>query len=1034
MKKIILSIVTILGILIPISVLAQEPYVVLSDDNKTLTFYYDDQKSTRGGMNINNSYREGYIKTPYSSTTTAIFDISFANYRPTSTACWFYDCQKLISISGFQNLNTDEVADMHGMFDNCSSLTNLDVSSFNTENVTNMNSMFMGCSNLTTLDLSSFKTDKVTNMEGMFYACSGLTSIDISGFNTENVTKMSHMFLNCSSLTGLDVSSFKTGNVTNMNSMFMGCSNLTTLDLSSFKTDKVTNMGFMFSGCISLTNLDLSSFKTDKVTDMGFMFFGCYSLISLDLSSFNTGNVTSMGYMFCGCRSLTRLDLSSFNTEKVTYMSHMFSQCNNLATIFAGTEWSTVSVDEYYSVFDECTYLIGGNGTKYDADHTDHTYARIDKEGTPGYFTDAGRKSQEPEPYAALSDDNKTVTFFYDDQKSVRGGRDFNNSYVAQSPYGTATTAVFDASFANFKPTSTACWFCKCSSLTTVTGIENLKTDNVTDMSYMFLNCSSLAALDVSGFKTDNVTNMFGMFCDCSSLTSLDVSGFKTDNVTSMHSMFDNCSGLTNLDVSSFNTENVTDMRCMFLDCSSLTNLDVSGFKTDNVTDMTSMFAGCSYISSLDVSGFKTDNVTNMGCMFSSCSSLITIFANENWKTTKVENGTAMFQGCTALVGGSGTKFDPRHTNHTYAHIDGGQANPGYLTDINGNFAHFDGLTLTVEGQHSMSEAIEFIGSQEEISNTIAAIVWNSNVELTKSDLEFISNPNMLIFVKEASMAPMDVKNVVVDGKAKSITLVDSVSGNNNFYAPQEFTAESISYTREFKQATQIDVSRGWESIALPFDVQTYTHEVRGAIAPFENTDSKYHFWLHQMTENGMGMATNIEANKPYIISMPNSDVYPEEYNLAGKVTFAAKNVTIPVTSPVTLTSPDGTVSMVPAFQAVAKSENVYVLNVGEQREEYPEGSVFECNYHDVRPFEVYSILNNVSGSRVSGARFISLSSLFGGNDGSTGIVDLKTTESDLVKVYSLNGVLLKQGKRDEIINSLPKGVYIVNGKKLIVR
>ena len=113
---------------------------------------------------------------------------------------------------------------------------------------------------------------------------------------------------------------------------------------------------------------------------------------------------------------------------------------------------------------------------------------------------------------------------------------------------------------------------------------------------------------------------------------------------------------------------------------------------------------------------------------------------------------------------------------------------------------------------------------------------------MCKSDLEgLIDNPNLLIFVKDASLAPDSVNNVIVDGKAKDIVLVDA-DGNNNFYAPQAFTAESISYTREFKQNTQKDVSRGWEGICLPFDVQTYTHETHGAIAPFRNDASEFHF------------------------------------------------------------------------------------------------------------------------------------------------------------------------------------------------
>ena len=39
--------------------------------------------------------------------------------------------------------------------------------------------------------------------------------------------------------------------------------------------------------------------------------------------------------------------------------------------------------------------------------------------------------------------------------------------------------------------------------------------NNITDMSYMFCNCSSLKELNLNNFNTNNVTNMYGMFIEC---------------------------------------------------------------------------------------------------------------------------------------------------------------------------------------------------------------------------------------------------------------------------------------------------------------------------------------------------------------------------------------------------------------------------------------------------------------------------------------------------------------------------------------
>ena len=86
--------------------------------------------------------------------------------------------------------------------------------------------------------------------------------------------------------------------------------------------------------------------------------------------------------------------------------------------------------------------------------------------------------------------------------------------------------------------------------------------------------------------------------------------------ITNMSALFRNCSSLTNLNLSKFNTNNVKDMRNMFYNCSSLTNLNLSNFNTKNVTDMYGMFAYCSSLEELDLSKFNTDKVTDMSYMF----------------------------------------------------------------------------------------------------------------------------------------------------------------------------------------------------------------------------------------------------------------------------------------------------------------------------------------------------------------------------------------------------------------------------------
>ena len=241
---------------------------------------------------------------------------------------------------------------------------------------------------------------------------------------------------------------------------------------------------------------------------------------------------------------------------------------------------------------------------------------------------------------------------------------------------GTIVHIVFDKSFSTYTPTSLSRFFKDLTKLETITGLEYLNTEKVTDMRSMFSNCSSLTSLDVTHFNTANVTNMGYMFYSCSSLTSLDVTHFNTAKVTDMSRMFYNCSSLTSLDVTYFNTEEVRNMSNMFDSCSSLTSLDVTHFNTANVTDMHYMFSNCVALTSLYLTNFNTEKVTYMYGMFFSCSSLTTIYASSKFVTTQVSNSSGMFKNCEKLKGEEEWTND-KATDKTYAKIEGGYFSGG---------------------------------------------------------------------------------------------------------------------------------------------------------------------------------------------------------------------------------------------------------------------------------------------------------------------------------------------------------------------
>ena len=110
-------------------------------------------------------------------------------------------------------------------------------------------------------------------------------------------------------------------------------------------------------------------------------------------------------------------------------------------------------------------------------------------------------------------------------------------------------------------------------------------TSNVTNMNYMFYDCSKLTSLDLSGWDTSKVTNgMANVFGRCKSLESLDLSGWDTSNVEYMDTMFHGCSGLTSLDLSGWNTSKVTDMSDMFNGCAALNKITMKGCSEATIT------------------------------------------------------------------------------------------------------------------------------------------------------------------------------------------------------------------------------------------------------------------------------------------------------------------------------------------------------------------------------------------------------------------------------------------------------------------
>ncbi len=416
--------------------------------------------------------------------------------------------------------------------------------------------------------------------------------------------------------------------------------------------------------------------------------------------------------------------------------------------------------------------------------------------------------------YAEFDEGTGTLTFKYGLSTSKpEGAYDLNAG--PYSPKWDAQkekikTVVFDASFANIRPTSCYRWFYGCKNLTNIEGIENLNTENVTYMNSMFNKCTALKSLDLTNFNTAKVTNMSYMFNDCSALASLKVSKFNTAEVKDMDFMFYNCSTLTSLDLSNFNTAKVTDMNYMFYGCSALTSLDITSFNTAEVTNMSNMFRLCLALTSLDLTNFNTAKVEDMSYMFKSCSALTSLDLS-SFNTAEVTNMTQMFYNSPALT-------------------------TIYASD---NF-------VTGQVTTSINKSINMFSGCNELIGAIGYAGINTN------DKDY-ANYKTGYFTKLVGKNGND--KIGATGEtltAESLALDD----DKDFVAYEPFAAKTASYSRTMKTGTT------WGTLCLPFEVSLENQNFRAfnLLSANEGTNT---IELEEIT-------TSIAAGTPVIIKMTN--------------------------------------------------------------------------------------------------------------------------------------------------------------------
>lgn len=540
--------------------------------------------------------------------TKVVFDASFASAKPTSCYRWFKSCEKLTTIDGWENLNTENVTNLSSMFALCSSLTSVDLSKFSTYNVLYMDNMFNGCSSLTELNVSTFNTSKVVEMYEMFAGCKKLTELDLRNFDTQKVKTMGGMFKGCSELASLDISSFRTPELTETGSMFDSCEKLTNIDLTNFDMSKVTLMSSMFHGCKTLETIKFNTDVKPNVTGMASVFYDCHALKEIDLSSFNTSNVTIMENLFRGCEALKTLNLGdNFYTGNVKGMNFMFGGCKLLESLVFDEKFDTSNVTNMRYMFSGCYALHTLDVSKFNTSNVTNM---------EGMFSACTALSE----LDLINFDTHKVTLM-------------NNMFYNYGPYSNLKKIKLGENFTTEKATNLSEMFSFCNALEKIEytpggefKFTTAEGTNLTNLRRMFHGCKKLTSVDLSGLNTENVTNMREMFTDCQKLDNDDFNSliFKSASGVELKDicdMFHNCTGLTSIDLSGLNTKGVVNtvytenyndytpsFNNLFSGCTNLLEVDMKNAVISSEATLTDMFKGCNMLRFVDLSGASVES------------------------------------------------------------------------------------------------------------------------------------------------------------------------------------------------------------------------------------------------------------------------------------------------------------------------------------------------------------------------------------------------------------------------------------------
>lgn len=449
----------------------------------------------------------------------------------------FSDCTSITKIPGIKNWDITSVTEGCGyLFNNCTSLTSIDVSDWDVSNLTSLINMFRGSSLVSTGDISGWDVSNSESFLSMF-ADSSITDIDISGWDltgadsgnafstgifygcgsVQNITatniiignKINYMFQDTTGLQSLNISSSDWTSVASATSAFNNCG-LNTIDISHMSLS-LSDVDYMFGNLTSTTTVNISNLSFGQDTSTQFMFTvngsndsdtGTKSSVTsiicenIDASASNV----SLEYMFYRQTSLQSLDVSTWDTSGVVNMQAMFYDTRGLTSAIVGlNSFDTSNVENFNFAMGQEQLANGapfGGGFVYNLSN-----------------------------WRLTSATNVTEMF--------KNNRMISSLNVSNWDVGNITS--FDSMFETLD-------YCG-----TMTGLNTWDVSNAQNFTQMFINNKINTNIDISSWNTSSATNVTEMLYDCDSFNESLSAWDITSITTGLDSLLQNASGLTRL-------------------------------------------------------------------------------------------------------------------------------------------------------------------------------------------------------------------------------------------------------------------------------------------------------------------------------------------------------------------------------------------------------------------------------------------------------------------------------------------------------